>query len=475
MAITVTLYSFTKRENSTKRPSSGGTSYSCVLIDDTSLMNPVFKLDIGSNPIGKNYAHVSDFDRYYFITEVRSYQGFWYISCTCDVMGTYKTQIGAETHYVVRSADEYDGSIMDTFYPTKVEATTIKQVASNPFAWNQGHSYVVGIIGYAPNAAKQTGSVTYYHMNEGCLRAFINYLMADPTQYSGIAVTDYDEGIQKALLNPMQYIVSCIAVPVSPPSTLMNKIRFGYYEWTCSAGYCVALGVDEAYASETAEIVLTKHPQANDRGQYLNCAPYMSYTLHYSPFSDIPLDPAQLVGVDSIQCDLLYDLIKGLVRMIVHPKGDYANRVLYNGSTQIGVNINISQIVKDVTGYTNAVANTIIDTVAGFVHFNPFEAAKGAFNGIESANKTKYPTVSGLGDGGSFLPLFDTNGFYLLATYYQLVDENRAEIGRPLCTPKRIDTLAGYIQCSLADCTISGTYEEAQKVNDYLNTGFFYE
>ena len=85
MAITVTLYSFTKRENSTKQPSSGGTSYSCVLIDDTSLMNPTFKLEIGSNPIGKNYARVSDFDRYYFITEIRSYQGFWYISCEWKV------------------------------------------------------------------------------------------------------------------------------------------------------------------------------------------------------------------------------------------------------------------------------------------------------------------------------------------------------------------------------------------------------
>ena len=69
MSIAVHLYSFTKRENSTKRPSSGGTTYNCVLIDETSLMNPVFKLDIGSNPIGKNYAYVPDFDRYYFITD----------------------------------------------------------------------------------------------------------------------------------------------------------------------------------------------------------------------------------------------------------------------------------------------------------------------------------------------------------------------------------------------------------------------
>ena len=72
MAITVNLYSFSKRENSTKRPTSGATSYSCTLIDDTSLMNPIFKLEIGSNPIGKNYCYVPDFDRYYFISNIRS-------------------------------------------------------------------------------------------------------------------------------------------------------------------------------------------------------------------------------------------------------------------------------------------------------------------------------------------------------------------------------------------------------------------
>lgn len=475
MAITVNLYSFTKRENSTKRPSSGASNYNCVLIDDTSLMNPTFKLDIGSNPIGKNYAYVADFDRYYFITYISSYHDFWFITCICDVLATYRNQIAAETHYVVRTAGAYDGYIVDNFYPTKADAIQIKQVASNPFAWNQGHSYVVGIIGYAPNASQQTGSVTYYHMNDVCLKAFINYLMGNITTWSGIDITDYDAGIQKALINPMQYIVSCIAVPVSPPATLTSNIRFGYYAWTCNAGKCEPIGVSDAYVHETAEIVVTKHPQANERGQYLNGAPYMQHILHFSPFSDIPLDPALLFGVDSIVCDLFYDLIKGMVRMIVKPKGDLSNRVLYNGSTQIGVNINISQIVKDVTGYTNAVANTVIDTVKGYFSLDPFAAAKGAFNGIESSTKLKYPTVSGLGDGGSFLPLFDDDGFYLLSTYYLLVDENLLEVGRPLCKPKQISELSGYIQCSMAECTISGTFEEAQKVNDYLNNGFFYE
>lgn len=475
MSIAVHLYSFTKRENSTKRPSSGGTTYNCVLIDETSLMDPVFKLDIGSNPIGKNYAYVPDFDRYYFITDITSSQNFWYITCTCDVMASFKTQIGAETHYVVRAASEFDGYISDTFYPTKIDPVRIRSVASNPFSWNQGHSYIVGIVGYAPNAAKQTGSITYYHMNEGALLAFIDYLMTNITNYSGIALSDYEEGVQKALINPMQYIVSCIAVPVSPPSTRMNKIRFGYYEWTCSAGNVVAIGVSEAYEHETAVITLTKHPQALTRGEYLNAAPYMSYTLHFSPFSDIELDPALLIGVDSIVCDLFYDLIKGTVRMIVKPQGDLENRYLFNGSAQIGVNINISQVVKDTLGQNYAGVNSIVGFIGSAFKLDPFGAANAAFKGIESGTRLKYPSVSGTGDGGSFVPMFDNDGFYLLSTYYQLVDENNAEVGRPLCKSKQINTLSGYIKCDQADCTISGTQEEAQKVNDYLNNGFFYE
>ena len=476
MAITVTLYAFTKRENSTKRPSSGGTNYSCVLIDDTSLMNPTFKLDIGSNPIGKNYCHVSDFDRYYFITEIRSYKDFWYISCTCDVLASFRNQIGPETHYVVRAASQYDEYISDTFYPTKVNEYGVHQVAANPFSWSAGHSYVIGIIGYAPNAAKQTGSVTYYHMAEGAMRSFVVFLMQNVSTYSGIALSDYDSGIQQALLNPMQYIVSCIAVPVDPPTGTVSYVRFGYYNWPVDSGLKIqAIGVADAYDTETAEIALTKHPQANTRGKYLNGSPYMKYTLHFGPFGDIALDPADLIDASAIICNLMYDLIKGTVRMVVYPKETTGN-ILYTGSAQIGANINISQVVKDTLGQNYAGANGVAGFIGGLLKLNPAQAAQAAFGAIESGTRLSYPTVSGTGDAGCFLPFFDTSyGLYLNCKYFQLVDENLAEVGRPLCQPKRIDTLSGFIQCDKADCTISGTFEEAQKVNSYLNGGFFYE
>ena len=40
----VTFWNFSKRQNSTKVPTSGGTVYDVKLKDDTSLLNPVFIL-----------------------------------------------------------------------------------------------------------------------------------------------------------------------------------------------------------------------------------------------------------------------------------------------------------------------------------------------------------------------------------------------------------------------------------------------
>ena len=81
----------------------------------------------------------------------------------------------------------------------------------------------------------------------------------------------------------------------------------------------------------------------------------------------------------------------------------------------------------------------------------------------------------GAGSTGSLLQYFDNQNIYLAMRYQELVDENLAEIGRPLCQTKVINTLSGFIVCDKADCIINGTSEEADQINAYLNGGFFYE
>ena len=72
MGFTVKLYTFSKRDNSTKGPlGTAGSEFSCVLKSGSGIMRPTLTFDFGraSDPSQYNYAYISDFDRYYFIED----------------------------------------------------------------------------------------------------------------------------------------------------------------------------------------------------------------------------------------------------------------------------------------------------------------------------------------------------------------------------------------------------------------------
>lgn len=489
MSIKVTLLTFNKRENSTKIPTStdlaGGAELDCLLIDDTSLMNPTFKFNVNGNPVGYNYCYVPSFERYFFINDWSSSQGFWYASCTCDVLGSWRTEIGAGSHYVLRAASESDGYIIDEAYPAKCQQHSSKYVATNPLAWSGGHSYVLGIVGYAASDSDQIGSVTYYHMDEDALQAFIYFLMHDVTQWSDIATAEYDGAVQEALLNPLQYIVSCMALPVSPPaSRTVNDIYFGYYRYGVSTGKISELGPG-SYMSETVRITKPSHPQAASRGVYMNGAPYTNLIAHVAPFGDIELDPSLCITSNQITFQFYYSLIDGIGRLAIYPANDgtdHTGQVMYVGCTQIGAQINLSQVLKNPLDAAENRINAGLGFTAGALsllsgNFGGFTSALGAvFTGMGNAVRLKYPNMSGKGSTGSFISFFDSDyGLYLKYTYYDAVDDNNTEIGRPLCKVKTINTLSGYVLCQNADCIVPGTHDESDKINGYLNSGFFWE
>lgn len=492
MSITVNLLSLTKRENSTKRPTAAqlaaGASFSCTLLDDTSLMNPVFKLSIASNPIGYNYCYVSDFNRYYFITDISSHQNFWYVSCKCDVLASFKTEIGSQSHYVLRSASQYDGNINDDVYPCNTNVSGFIDYADDgdPLRWSDGHCYVLGIVGYKETVTAQFGALRYYIMKPLGLKSFLEYLMNNIDQWGQIAQTDYSLGVQKALINPIQYIKSCICMPFDYDDVVgaaVGTVRFGYYSYEIPSGdpYLTKEVTDTnvCKTKEVAYINLRQHPQAATRGAYLNCQPYTRYTLHYGPWGDIDLDPMVLKGNNKVRLETLYDLITGSGRLIVSGNVNTA-KIVFNGTVKVGVDVNLSQVYKDALGYEAATTRTLFGTISAAASItNPVaDIASGLSfitSGVQDMTRLNYPTVSGVGNSGSYMAFHDTSNLYLVSKFNEIVDENLTEIGRPLCQTIQINTLSGFIVCQNADAHITGTADETEKINSYLNTGFFWE
>ena len=94
--------SFSKRRNSTKIPSGAGTVASCVLKEDTSIMEPVIILQ-GHSYFNVTYAQISDFGRYYFVTDITAVsKDVLRLSLHVDVLMSWATEIRANTVVIER-------------------------------------------------------------------------------------------------------------------------------------------------------------------------------------------------------------------------------------------------------------------------------------------------------------------------------------------------------------------------------------
>ena len=99
--------------------------------------------------------------------------------------------------------------------------------------------------------------------------------------------------------------------------------------------------------------------------------------------------------------------------------------------------------------------------------------AVAAVGAIASATEAAMPKSRTSGNVGTFSNVFDD--YYAYGQFHEVVDEDLAQRGRPLCKAVQISTLSGYILVNDPDVSIAGTKEENQQIKSYMSNGFYYE
>ena len=92
-----------------------------ALREGTSIINPVIRISGANVPTLKNanYMHIPDFNRYYFITDIKSVRnGLIEISGHVDVLQTYSSQIRNNTAIIKRNANSWNLYIEDGLFKT---------------------------------------------------------------------------------------------------------------------------------------------------------------------------------------------------------------------------------------------------------------------------------------------------------------------------------------------------------------------
>lgn len=468
MSFTVNLYTLSKRDNSTKRPSGTGTVYSCVMKHGCGILHPSISIDIGltADPSQYNYAYIPAFERYYFIEEWYFEDALWTASLKVDVLATYKTEIGNSNLYVLRSSAESNGAITDLLYPARTGCNFASDSKPNPWS---GVSFVVGIV----SANASMGSIKYYALGSGQLAVLCNSLLDAEeiiSEENGFNLTDASQGLQLALADPIQYIKTCVMLPVS----YTDLVDLGSSEAVKVFNYNIApiQGIvinPNSRVSKSYSFSINKHPDTNSRGNYVNSSPFTSITLVIPPFGCIDIDTSVTCNASTLNVRVDIDAITGKGVLVVSCNDIVLNRI----ESQIGVPISLSSVTRDYIGGVTSAAGGVANAVGGMLAGNIGGAVIGAMSGIGNAVQSLMPRAQTVGTTGSFVS--NRGEFKLDHQFFRPIADDNAHNGRPLCAVRNLSNLGGYMLIQDGDVTINGTSTEDAEIRNYLETGFYYE
>lgn len=507
----IELYKFSKRINSTKRPTAGsGLITQCTIkqnapyvgtfgsSSDTTVCYPVLFLQGVSDPNAYNYCKTFD-NRYYFIRDIQvDINGAATLHCEIDVLATRREEILASRQFVTYSASDYDTQINDnrqTFFQ-------VSQSQSNTelLPWTYDPHLIVTAI----SAGRPLPSIYWI---DSANAATLATWFTDPNN-----LTFWDE-MRQYLLAPIDAISSV--------QICMVDIMYAAQDVNIILGNTPITGANGKLVNY--ETVIHEDPIHVDLGLGLN---RLDYT--YSGQCSRYLIEIPFCGIYELPADALYNFGKDDGNIAVEVRynvavatGDITGFVLLDGTTrkiltfngncyssvpwgQNG-NIDISALKGMGSAITGAISlgasaslgvpvqgagqlGNIMRTgpnpnavegrasAYGRVDMNVGSAANSFMSGFMEARPEVSLGGSTTGISG-YVPLYFDR--IKLRREYRVpingLGNYREVLGLPCNKYRQLSGLSGFCQCKSPSIVIDDLKVIAELINGYLSSGFFIE
>lgn len=466
----ISLYSFSKRINSTKIPSGDPAQISCTLKDGTEVTAPVLILQQTDNIYHYNYVYIPMFSRYYFIDSYRAVRGVWEITCRVDTLASWLTYIRASSAQVISSSSSYSLNLIDNRIPATGTVNRNIEVAEFTGASMGGSST-------APNGTFcltvldntgiwATGAATTYFMTYKQMQTFAKELV-NPAAW---------ESIKQFWDNPMDGIIECYYLPIDISSyidrTTERSIVIGDYIFPSAKGRS-ALATNLALKWHNTSLLIPW--QYSD---FRNLPPYSNVEL-YVPFcGSKPLPASELYNFERVLVDYGVDITTGAVQVIAYVK----ETVLQEWSGNIKVTLPVGQTQSRAEQIIGGVSGAVT-AIAGYATGNYAAAAGGVLGAIGSViSPTDQKTMGGC--NGSVLGAILGNNtgrwqeFRCTVTYHETFaspSSIRAIMGNVNGNVVSLSGLTGYCQTNGASVSAPCTAEELNQINTLLDGGIYFE
>lgn len=459
----VTFYTFNKKSKSTARPSGTGLTLDCALKDPTSVMQPTL-LVASAEIVGKNYAYVPAFARYYFVTDLTYVNGLYEVSLNRDPYASFKSQIGNYTGLILRLSDvsAYNAMLTDSDNPptldvsVSVEVTALKDGRQIQNLFHAGGFYLLGVAGQPPltSAAGGANGLSRYFFLNAAEMAQLAIIMNDAS---------FLQSLKTEFQDPLSAITQITFLPLSSTSftsTTIERIKLGSFDTGLNG-----ILVEDRFIRTTNVLTL---PSGMTDEHYLNREPYAYATINL-PFVgvvDLPLDQLS-VGLGT-EVSTTIDVFTGDVMHVIHPTTGRRYRYTYTGNCATRIQI---------TGQNVSVIGTaqgIMQSIGGVSTDNFGMAINGAITTLKGMQKQSQIWGANSSALGAYGDLAFTVR-YLKRTPAHGATDAAAVNGLPYCKVSKPSSHPGYLVFQDANVAISGTEGEREEINSGLNSGFYYE
>ena len=444
---TAYTYTFSKRHNSTKRPTDSGTAVTVTLKGGCDLLAPIFLLEYSGTP---SFNYMAFGTRYYFVTGIKSVRNnLWEVSAEVDALATWHTDISAMSPYVLYYSHT-NTEIADRRLTPKTTQTTHSNTASFGFL-GKNHCFILTVIGEDQTASFAVtpsqirdlyGSDTNGYIDR--YEASLNDLLVNHP-ISGATVEDVliDMGrffcdYLKTAAGAFTYagtvsdnIKSCIILPVQAGAiggTPGVNIKVGAINTGVDA-----FRISDRYITDSATVNIPW--QASD---WRRLDPYHEIYLYIPAIGLIALSPSDLVGETSLTVKMTMDTLSG--DAIFEVKS--ATKCVYYCNTNLATGYALGSSQTNPAGAMNSIL-----ALAGAAMGNPAAALGGALGVANSMKPT--PTCIGSNSGGAILGI----GADEITCYTVFHDTNvspssiSAEKGTPYNGVLSLSGVSGYVLC----------------------------
>lgn len=445
----IVLYHFSKRKNSTKRPTGQGTEVPCLLKSATTFQNPTFILQKPMNYMLQfNYAKWAD--HYYFIDSTTSINaGQTEISCTEDVLATYKNEISNYTCFIERSSNQTTLANDTMYIPTNDWVLSTRNVRHKEKIMTSTYSqqYIIRVV-------SRTGVASYY-INGDQLNNLLDYMYTE-SNFTDV-ITD---AITKLMFDPFKYIVDLKWIPFVESAFKNNNneaIQLGFWD-----SGVIAKRIDEDTVVNFSYSFAFDNPLYAITDFRYYSPSFSNYFIKLPFIGVVALNPYKID--ESVNALYQFDATSGLCNVFLQSK----KVVFASYQFQLSVPVQIGYATTNIAQLTTSAVSLVSAGLQGNI-------AQGISSGIEAGRSITAPEVSMLGTIGNISNILNNQILEFNSYACTSMDPDGASEGYADGTVRSISGLSGYIKCRNASIEISGFTGDQEAVNNYLNSGFYYE